>query len=246
MLVGDERLDHLLAEDLRIIQSPSVFSFSLDAVLLARFSYIPYQKGGRIIDLCSGNGIIPLLISSRTKVPITGVEIQERLADMARRSIDYNNLTDQIEILQQDLREVVPILGKGKNGSVICNPPYFAMDSTHVKNENEHLRIARHEVHCTLRDTIQVSADLLKQGGKASFVHRPERLLEIIDIMREHGLEPKRIQFVHPRIEREANTILIEGTKGGKPGVKYLPPIITQTADGEYTAQVRELLYGKE
>ncbi|MBC6316169.1 tRNA1(Val) (adenine(37)-N6)-methyltransferase [Listeria grandensis] len=246
MLIGDERLDHLLAEDLRIIQSPSVFSFSLDAVLLARFSYIPYQKGGRIIDLCSGNGIIPLLISSRTKVPIIGVEIQERLADMASRSIAYNSLADQIEILQQDLREVVPILGKGKNGFVICNPPYFAMDSTHVKNENEHLRIARHEVHCTLRDTIQVAADLLKQGGKASFVHRPERLLEIIDIMREYGLEPKRIQFVHPRIEREANTILIEGTKGGKPGVKYLPPIITQTADGEYTAQVRELLYGKE
>ncbi|KGL38830.1 SAM-dependent methyltransferase [Listeria newyorkensis] len=246
MLVGDERLDHLLAENLRIIQSPSVFSFSLDAVLLARFSYIPYQKGGRIIDLCSGNGIIPLLISSRTKVPIIGIEIQERLADMARRSIEYNELENQIEILQQDLREVVPILGKGKNSFVICNPPYFALESTSIKNENEHLRIARHEVHCTLRDTIQVSADLLKQGGKASFVHRPERLLEIIDIMREYGLEPKRVQFVHPRLEREANTILIEGMKGAKPGVKYLPPIIVQNADGEYTKQVRELLYGEE
>ncbi|MBC1500939.1 tRNA1(Val) (adenine(37)-N6)-methyltransferase [Listeria weihenstephanensis] len=245
MLVGDERLDHLLAENLRIIQSPTVFSFSLDAVLLARFSYIPYQKG-RVIDLCSGNGIIPLLISPRTKVPIIGVEIQERLADMARRSVSYNELTDQIEIMQQDLRDIVPILGKGKNSFVTCNPPYFALESTSIKNENEHLRIARHEVHCTLRDTIQVSADLLKQGGKASFVHRPERLLEIIDLMREYGLEPKRIQFVHPRVEREANTILIEGIKGAKPGVKYLPPIIVHDAVGEYTAQVRELLYGKE
>ncbi|MBC2166284.1 tRNA1(Val) (adenine(37)-N6)-methyltransferase [Listeria booriae] len=245
MLVGDERLDHLLAEGLRIIQSPSVFSFSLDAVLLARFAYIPYQKGP-IIDLCSGNGIIPLLISSRTKAPIIGVEIQERLADMACRSVAYNNLTAQIEILQYDLRDVVPVLGREKNSFVMCNPPYFALDTTAIKNENEHLRIARHEVYCTLRDCIQVSAKLLKQGGKASFVHRPERLLEIIDIMREYGLEPKRIQFVHPRVEREANTILIEGVKGGKPGIKYLPPIVVQNADGEYSEQVRELLYGKE
>lgn len=243
-LIGDERLDYLLAENLRIIQSPSVFSFSLDAVLLAKFSYLPIRKG-KIIDLCSGNGIIPLLLSTRTKAQIVGVEIQERLADMAKRSVAYNQLEDQIEIIEYDLNHITDLIPKERADIVTCNPPYFATPSTSLKNENEHYRIARHEIMCTLEDTIRVAASLLKQGGKANFVHRPERLLDIIDLMRKYRLEPKRIQFVHPRIDREANTVLVEGIKDGKPGVKYVPPVIVYDELGEYTPVIKEILYGE-
>lgn len=243
-LIGDERLDYLLAENLRIIQSPSVFSFSIDAVLLAKFSYLPVRKG-KIIDLCSGNGIIPLLLSTRTEAQIVGVEIQERLADMAKRSISYNQLEEQIEMIEYDLKNITDLIPKERADIVTCNPPYFATPDTSLKNTNEHFRIARHEVMCTLEDTIRVAASLLKQGGKANFVHRPERLLDIIDIMRKYRLEPKRIQFVHPRIDKEANTVLVEGIKDGKPGVKYVPPVIVYDELGEYTPVIKEILYGE-
>ncbi|EIA19293.1 tRNA1(Val) (adenine(37)-N6)-methyltransferase [Listeria fleischmannii] len=244
MLKGDERLDYLLAEEKRIIQSPSVFSFSLDAVLLAHFTYIPRKKGD-IIDLCSGNGIIPLLLSKHTEVPITGVEIQPRLADMARRSVTYNHLADQITILEEDLRGITKILGKEKHQIVTCNPPYFNTPPSSKVNENEHYKIARHEVMCTLRDTIRVSAELLRQGGKASFVHRPDRLVEIIDLMREYRLEPKRVQFVHPRLDKDANMVLVEGMKDAKSGVRYLPPIFVHEQNGDYTPLLKEILYGE-
>ncbi|MGJ8729550.1 tRNA1(Val) (adenine(37)-N6)-methyltransferase [Listeria aquatica] len=244
MLKGDERLDYLLAENMRIIQSPTVFSFSLDAVLLAHFTYLPVRKGS-IVDLCSGNGIIPLLLSKHTEAPITAVEIQPRLADMARRSVAYNKLEDQITVLEADIRNTAPALQKEKHSLVTCNPPYFASLETSKFNENEHFRIARHEVMCTLEDAVRVSSELLKQGGKASFVHRPERLLELTQLMQKYRLEPKRIQFVHPLEGRDANMVLVEGTKDAKPGVRYLPPIVVHQEDGEYTAEVKEILYGK-
>ncbi len=244
LLQNDERLDHLLAENLRIIQSPSVFSFSLDAVLLAYFTSIPARKGS-IVDLCSGNGIIPLLISKHTEVPIIGVEIQPRLADMAKRSINYNQLESKIQIIEHDLRTVVPLLGKEKHTIVTCNPPYFHSLDRSLKNQNEHYAIARHEIMCTLEDTIKTASELLKQGGKASFVHRPDRLLDIISLMQRYRLEPKRIQFVHPLANRDANMVLIEGIKDGKRGIKYLAPIIVHDDQGEYTEIVREILYGE-
>ena len=124
----DERLDYLLAENLRIIQSPSAFSFSLDAVLLARFVYLPIQKGN-IVDLCTGNGVIPLLLSTRTKAAIMGVEIQEKLYDMAKRSVKYNGLDDQIRLIHGDGEDMPDILGHGKFDVVTCNPPYFPVQS---------------------------------------------------------------------------------------------------------------------
>ncbi|EUJ28835.1 hypothetical protein MFLO_11844 [Listeria floridensis FSL S10-1187] len=244
MLKGDERLDYLLAEEMRIIQSPTVFSFSLDAVLLAHFTYIPFHKGS-IVDLCSGNGIIPLLLSKHTEVPITGIEIQPRLADMARRSIQYNKLESKITMLEADVRDAPKLLGKEKHALVTCNPPYFATPPESKVNDNEHFRIARHEVHGNLDDIIKVSSELLRQGGKASFVHRPARLLELTGLMKRHRLEPKRVQLVHPLPGRDANMVLVEGIKDAKPGVRYLPPIVVHEENGEYTELVREILYGK-
>ncbi|HZG73896.1 MAG TPA: tRNA1(Val) (adenine(37)-N6)-methyltransferase [Chondromyces sp.] len=242
-LKEDERLDYLLAEDLKIIQSPSVFAFSLDAVLLAKFTYVPIQKG-KLVDLCSGNGIIPLLLSTRTNGQIIGVEIQERLVDMAARSIEFNHLTDQITMIHGDLKEAPNQLGRSKYDIVTCNPPYFLTPSNKEINLNEHLAIARHEIYCTLEDCIRVSSQLLKQGGKASFVHRPGRLLDLLTLMRKYRLEPKRLQFVYPKAGKEANTILVEGMKDGKADLKVLPPLYVYNENGEYTEEVREILYG--
>jgi tRNA1(Val) A37 N6-methylase TrmN6 len=244
-LKDDERLDYLLAENLRIIQSPSVFAFSLDAVLLARFVYVPIQKGN-LIDLCSGNGVIPLFLSARTKGQITGVEIQERLFDMAVRSIEYNGLEHRLQMIHGDIKESAKQLGYGKFDVVTCNPPYFITPSKDEVNPNEYLAIARHEILCTLEDAIKASSQLVKQGGKVAFVHRSGRLIDMITLMREYRLEPKRIQFVYPKKGKEANTLLIEAIKDGSPDLKILPPIIVYNENDEYTPEIREILYGEE
>ncbi|KYG58654.1 tRNA1(Val) (adenine(37)-N6)-methyltransferase [Planococcus maritimus] len=245
MLTDDERLDYLLAENLRIIQSPSVFSFSLDAVLLARFAYVP-KKRGRIVDLCTGNGAIPLFLSARTESSITGVELQPRLAGMARRSIEFNGLEEQIHIIEGDVKEIPAQLGFEKFDTVTCNPPYFPAHEMSDKNLSEHMAIARHELHLTLDEAVKSASQLLKQGGKAAFVHRAGRLIDIMAAMRNNRLEPKRIRLVYPKAGKEANTLLIEGIKDGKPDLKVLPPLIVYGEDGEYTEEVRGLLYGSE
>jgi tRNA1(Val) A37 N6-methylase TrmN6 len=242
-LNDDERLDYLLSENLRIIQSPSVFAFSLDTVLLARFVYVPIQKGN-LIDLCTGNGVIPLLLSTRSKGNITGVEIQERIYNMAKRTVAYNQLEQQINIIHGDIKNMPTTLGHGKFDVVTCNPPYFPTPSQSERNKNEHLAIARHEIFCTLEDVVRVSSQLVRHGGKVAFVHRPGRLLDIVTLMRKYRIEPKRLQFVYPKAGKEANTLLIEGIKDGSPDLKILPPLIVYNDNGEYTKEVHTILYG--
>lgn len=244
LLQGDERLDYLLAEDLRIIQSPSVFSFSLDAVLLAKFAHVPIRTSGKIVDLCAGNGVIPLFLSARSKANITAIELQARLAEMAERSVAYNELTERIQIINGNVIGIAEQIGYEKYDLVTCNPPYFPAYEATEKNLQEHIAIARHEIHLTLDEAVQSASELLKQGGKAAFVHRPGRLLDIVTAMRAHRLEPKRIRFVYPKAGKEANTLLIEGTKDGKPDLKILPPLYVYDEQGDYTEEVRALLYG--
>jgi tRNA1(Val) A37 N6-methylase TrmN6 len=244
VLKGDERLDYLLAENLRIIQSPSVFSFSLDAVLLARFAHVPGRLG-KVVDLCAGNGAIPLFLSARTKAQITSVELQERLAGMAERSVQYNKLEAQITILHDDVIGIAEKIGYDKYDLVTCNPPYFPAHEASDKNLLEPIAIARHEIYLTLDQAIQSASALLKQGGRAAFVHRPGRLLDIVTSMRAHRIEPKRIQLVYSKAGKDANTLLIEGTKDGKPDLKILPPLYVYDQEGNYTEEVRRLLYGE-
>ncbi|WP_070121517.1 tRNA1(Val) (adenine(37)-N6)-methyltransferase [Bacillus marinisedimentorum] len=244
-LYDDERLDYLLADErMRIIQSPSVFAFSLDAVLLSHFAYVPIQKGN-LIDLCTGNGVIPLFLSKRTKGQITGVELQERIYSMAVRSVELNGLSDRLHMIHGDIKDMPVKLGHGKYDIVTCNPPYFPTPGKNEHNENMHLAIARHEITLSLEDVVKVSSQLLRTGGKAAFVHRPGRLAELMDMMRKYKIEPKRVQFVHPKAGKEANMLLAEGTKGGKPDVKVLPPITVYKENNEYTDEVQEILYGK-
>ncbi|ATH93973.1 hypothetical protein ACH95_10835 [Bacillus glycinifermentans] len=242
-LKDDERLDYLLAEDMKIVQSPTVFAFSLDAVLLSKFAYVPIQKG-KIIDLCTGNGVVPLLLSTRSKAEITGVEIQDRLYDMAVRSVEYNNLQKQIHLIRDDLKNMPQVLGHNRADVVTCNPPYFKTPQKTEQNLNEHLAIARHEIYCTLEDVVRVSSKLLKQGGKLALVHRPGRLLEIFELMKAYQIEPKRVQFVYPKQGKEANTILVEGMKDGRPDLKILPPLFVYDEHDQYTSEIRKILYG--
>lgn len=241
-LADQERLDDLLTEDLQIIQSERVFSFSMDAVLLARFCSVPTR--GRIMDLCSGNGVIPLLLSTRTKAQIDAVEIQEEVADMARRSIALNRKEAQINIMHDDLRMIHEKVGYGQYDHITVNPPYLSAASG-MKNSNRHMAYARHELGCTLEDVLACSNRLIKSGGKVAMVHRPARLTDIMEGMRKYRLEPKRVRFVHPRVGAEANMVLIEAMKDGKPDLRLLPPLIVHEGDSrEYSPEIRELYYG--
>lgn len=244
-LEANERLDYLLAENLRIIQSSEVFSFSLDAVLLAQFASIPYRKTGKIIDLCTGNGVIPLLLSARSQAHIWGIELQPRLASMAKRSVAYNHLDEQLTIIEGNVIGIEEILGTELYDTVTCNPPYFIHHPHSEKNISEHYAIARHEIELNLEQAIQAASRLLKQGGKAVFVHRPGRLADFMEWMPKYRLEPKRIRFVHPKEGKEANILLIEAIKDGKRDLKIEPPLIVYTEESEYRQEVREWLYGK-
>lgn len=237
-LYDDERLDYVVENELRIIQSPTVFSFSLDAILLANFAWVPITRG-KTADLCSGNGIIPLLLSRKSHVPIDGLEIQERLFDMGRRSVELNELNEQITLYNGDLRDLPQEMKRESYDAVTCNPPYFRSKKTEQRNLNEHLTIARHEVLCSLDDVIHSCSSLVKQGGKVSLVHRPERLLDIMMLMRKYRIEPKRMQLVYPKAGKEANILLIEGIKDGKPDLKVLPPFVVYEGNGTYTNEMK-------
>ena len=244
-LRADERIDQLYSKDIQIIQSPTAFSFSLDAVLLGAFAQVPKSRKTTTVDLCAGNGAVGLFVSGQTNGQITEVELQPRLADMAARSIALNDLTDQMTVLNQDLLTVTATIAKDSVDVVLCNPPYFKDQPTSQKNPNPHLAIARHEISANLDQILAVTSDLLKMNGKAYFVHRPERLDDLFATMRAHRLAPKRLRFVHPKADREANMVLIEMIKDGKPnGVRILPPVVVYQANGEYGEEVRQLLYG--
>nr|WP_207952369.1 tRNA1(Val) (adenine(37)-N6)-methyltransferase [Paenibacillus turpanensis] len=232
-----------MTHQLKIIQSDEVFAFSLDAVLLARFCSVPAR--GRVMDLCTGNGVIPLLLSTRTKALIDSVEIQERLADMASRNVEMNGLAEQLNVFHGDLKEIHKQTGTGVYDVVTVNPPYMPVASGDRK-ANSYIAAARHEVYCTLEDVIACCSRLLKFGGKAAMVHRPSRLIDIITLMRAYRLEPKRIRFIHPKLGAEANMVLVEAAKEGKPELRLLPPFIVHEENGAYTAELQRIFEGKQ
>lgn len=238
-----ERIDYLFHSHLKIVQSDQVFTFSLDAVILARFVYVPIQKG-RLIDLCSGTGAVPIILSERTKGDIYAVEIQPKLHEMANKSIEINQLGQRIHTICGNIKEAPQQFGHERFDIVTCNPPYFPPEKMKDKHHNQHVAIARHEIHTNLKEVVSISSQLLKQGGKAAFVHRPERLMALLFYMRENRLEPKRIMFVHPRDGKEANMVLVEGTKNGKEGLKILPPLMVYSELNEYTRELKDFCYG--
>ena len=238
-LKANERLDDLQRNGYKLIQNSTVFCFGMDAVLLAAFSVI--KDGENMIDLGCGNGVIPILLKGRTKgAHFTGLEIQDINVDMARRSVEYNRISDSIDIIQGDIKEACTIFKKASFDVVTSNPPY--MNEHHgLTNPESHKAIARHELLCTLEDVVRSASGLLKVGGRFYMVHRPHRLDEIFGVIKGYGMEPKRIRLVHPFIHKEANMVLIESIKGARPMLKVEKPLIVYKEMGVYTQEVQDL-----
>ena len=190
MLKANERIDDLFKENLKIIQNDDVFSFSTDALLLGHFTEV--RKNDKILDLCAGNGVIALLLSAKGSQTIESIEIQEQLADMARRSFEYNDLTNRLLIHHMDLKDVYQNFKPSQYTLVTCNPPYFKSNQRHQHQKEAH-KIARHEIMCTLEDCMLGRRHLLKQGGRLMMVHRAERLMDVLTEMRKASIEPKRV-----------------------------------------------------
>ncbi|WP_019166565.1 tRNA1(Val) (adenine(37)-N6)-methyltransferase [Staphylococcus delphini] len=241
MLQPGERLDYLIREDLRIIQNDAVFSFSTDALLLGHFTEV--RKRDRILDMCAGNGVIPLLLSDKGNNVITGVEIQPQLVNMAERSIQYNHLEDRITMVQMDINALVQAYAPAQFDLITCNPPYFKANQTNQHQLEAH-KIARHEIFCTLDDCLRVSNHLLKEGGRIVMVHRAERMLDLFESMRHYRIEPKRLHMIYSKPGKAAQTIVVEGRKGGRQGLDIAPPFYIYDAQGDYTPEMKEIYYG--
>lgn len=240
-LKENERIDDLQRNGYRIIQNPEKFCFGMDAVLLSGFARV--KAGAQVLDLGTGTGIIPILLEAKTDAAhLTALEIQEESVDMARRSVLLNGLSNKITIVMGDIKEADRLFAAASFDVVTCNPPYM-IGNHGLTNPNAPKAIARHEILCTLEDVVRSAAKLLKTGGSFFMVHRPFRLAEIITVMTRYHLEPKRMQFVYPYVDKEPNMVLIEGCRGGKPRMTVEKPLIIFQAPNVYMEEICEL-YG--
>lgn len=234
-----ERLDDLGRKGYQIIQDPKRFCFGIDAVLLTGFARV--KDGDTVLDLGTGTGIIPILLEAKTGAShLTGLEIQPESADMAKRSVCYNELEKKIDIVEGDLKNASEIFGRGSFDVVTCNPPYM-IGAHGLTGGNESKTIARHEVLCTFEDVAREVAAVLKPGGMFYLVHRPFRLVELLGTMTKYRLEPKRMKFVHPFVDKEPNMVLIEAKKGARSRVEIEPPLIVYKSPGVYTDEIYDI-----
>lgn len=241
VLKENERIDDLQRNGYRIIQNPDKFCFGMDAVLLSGF--VRAKEGSCVLDMGTGTGILPILLEARTGAShLTGLEIQEESADMARRSVALNGLEEKIRIITGDIKEAGNLFDAASFDVITCNPPYM-IGQHGLVNPADAKAIARHEILCTLEDVIGQTADLLKPGGNFFMVHRPFRLVEIMVLLRQYGLEPKRMQLVYPYVDKEPNMVLVEANRGGKPRMKVEKPLIIYKEPGVYMPEIYEL-YG--
>lgn len=231
--------DLLGYENIKIIQDNEMFSFSLDSVLLPNF--VTLNKNiNKILDIGCGNAPIPLILSTKTDTKIIGVEIQKEVFDMAIESVKLNNKENQITILNRDINDYYKEIETDCFDVITCNPPFFKYLKTSNTNKSDYKTIARHEVKLNLSNIFSIAKKILKNNGVIAIVHRPERLVEIVEEMKKNNIEPKKVQFVYPKKNCEANILLIEGSKNGKPGLKILPPLYTHLDNGEYTEEIKK------
>lgn len=241
LLKPGERLDELNRNNLMIIQDPSRFCFGMDAVLLSGFASV--KEGERAIDLGTGNGIIPILLSAKTKGEhFTGLEIQPENVDIADRSVRYNHLEDKISIVEGDICRASEEFGKAVFDVVTSNPPYM-LGQHGLVNPDSAKAVARHEIKCTFEDVVRESALLLKPGGRFYLVHRPFRLAEIIVTLTKYKLEPKRMKLVYPFVDKEPNMVLLECVRGGRSRMTVEAPLIVYKEQGVYTDEIYDI-YG--
>ncbi len=239
ILKEDERIEDLQCKGLKIIQNKNWFCFGIDAVLLSNFC--EFKKGAKVVDLGTGTGIIPLILHAKKNISLAiGIEIQQKVAEMAKRSVKMNELEDTIQILNADLKNITEHLKAHSFDGVVSNPPYKLANSG-LKNPSDQKAISRHEVLCTLEDVIKNASLLLKQYGKFYMVHRPDRLVDIMCLLRQYKLEPKKIRFVHPKISEKPNMVLIQATKNGNKELRFDAPLYVYNENGEYTKEIHTI-----
>lgn len=235
--------DLVYFKDIKIVQDKDYFNFSLDSILLPNFVEIT-RRTKKILDMCTGNAPIPLILSMKTDAKIYGVELQKEVYDLAKETIKINNLENQIELINDNIKNLKKIFDTETFDIITCNPPYFKKKDDSIINENKIKSIARHEIEMKLEDVMIISKALLKNEGSLVLVHRTDRLIEIIELMKKHNIEPKRMRLIYPKVNMESNLVLIDGRKNGKEGLKILPPLYIHNDDSSYTSEVLEM-FGK-
>lgn len=245
-LKSNERIDELYSLGIKVIQNSKMFSFSLDAVLLAYFAKLKRSSKSVTIDLCAGNGAVGMFISHKTKGRIIEVEIQPKLADMARRSVKLNRLSSRIKVLPIDLKNVFHYVRPNSVNVIVCNPPYFKNLPTDKNSLNPYLAIARSEIKTDLIQVVATINKLLNTRGRAYLVYRPRRLAELLNDLQKYKLIPKAIQFAYPQLDKPSQLVLVKAVKCGKPGMKVLPPIIVRNRDNSgYSQVLKRIMFEK-
>ena len=236
-----ERINDLVGyKNLKIVQNNDWFKFSLESVLLPCFVIIN-KNTNNILDLCTGNAPIPLVLSTKTKAKIYGVEIQKDVYELAKKSVDINNLSKQIEIINDDVKNISNKFESDTFDIITCNPPYFKDVDTSKKNDDIHKIIARHEVNLNMDDIAKVVRKLLKNDGKFYLVHRTERFLELTNLLMSYNIMPKRVRFIYPKEDSESNLFMLEAVKNGKVGLKLESPLYVHNNDGSYKDEILKM-----
>lgn len=244
-LKDHERIDQLYPGKRDIIQSKQVFSHSVDAVLLAHFAQIPNQPKSKIVDLCSGNGAVTMLVADQTQAPVTGIEIQADLVDMANRSACMNDLDQQIVFLNLDIKDFEQAIRPGSVDVITCNPPYF-QSAEHKQNRNQAYALARHEITLDLHSLLDTISKMLKQKGVAYLVYSTERFIELMDACLDYHLIPKHLQIVYPKPNRPSKFFLIKLIKAGsKAGFRIGEPLYIMDEDDQYSKEMSQIFYGE-
>ena len=232
--------DLLNYKNMKIVQDDDYFNFSLDSVLLPNFITIK-NSTKKILDLGTGNAPIPMILSTMTNAEIYGIELQKEIYDLAKESLQINGLENRITIINDNMKNLDKYFELNSFDIIVSNPPYFRINEESNLNECIQKTIARHEKEITLEEIIVIAKKYLNNNGTFALVHRTDRLIEIIELLRKNNIEPKRIQLIYPKKETESNMVLVEGRKNGKPGLKVLKPLIAHNNDGEYTDEIKDM-----
>ncbi|MEX1306914.1 MAG: tRNA1(Val) (adenine(37)-N6)-methyltransferase [Eubacteriales bacterium] len=240
---NQETIEDLQYKGLKIIQNKACFCFGMDAVLLS--SYVRLRRGDRVLDFCTGSGIVPILLSGQNKAKeLIGIELLDYIADMGMRSVALNGLEDKLKIIKGDVKKAHQLVD-GVFDVITVNPPY-EKENEQRQSPNDYLKAARHEVHITFKDICKTANRMLKCGGRLTLVQRVVRLPEMMSTMRAHNLEPKRMRLVHSTVDKPPILVLLEAVKDGREGLKVDPPLIVRTKGGEYTKEIDRIYHRDE